>query len=86
MLKIGMDLPKSHYAYNIDEALDAAQDIGFPLIIRASLHTCRRWQWRRRYNIEEFKNLCKRGYREPPIDEILIEESLLGWKEFQRWR
>lgn len=36
MLKIGMDLPKSHYAYNIDEALNAAQDIGFPLIIRAS--------------------------------------------------
>ena len=82
MLKIGMDLPKSHYAYNIDEALNAAQDIGFPLIIRAS-YTLAGGGSGVAYNIEEFKNLAKAGLEASPINEILIEESLLGWKEFE---
>lgn len=82
MLKIGMDLPKSHYAYNIDEALNAAQDIGFPLIIRAS-YTLAGGGSGVAYNIEEFKNLAKAGLEASPINEILVEESLLGWKEFE---
>lgn len=82
MLKIGMDLPKSHYAYNIDEALNAAQNIGFPLIIRAS-YTLAGGGSGVAYNIEEFKNLAKAGLEASPINEILIEESLLGWKEFE---
>ena len=82
MLKIGMDLPKSHYAYNIDEALEAAQDIGFPLIIRAS-YTLAGGGSGVAYNIEEFKSLAKAGLEASPISEILIEESLLGWKEFE---
>ena len=82
MLQIGMDLPKSHYAYNIDEALQAAQDIGFPLIIRAS-YTLAGGGSGVAYNIEEFKSLAKAGLEASPISEILIEESLLGWKEFE---
>ncbi len=82
MLKIGMDLPKSMYAYNMDEALKAAQEIGFPLIIRAS-YTLAGGGSGVAYNIDEFKSLAKNGLEESPINEILIEESLLGWKEYE---
>lgn len=82
MLKIGMDLPKSCYAYNEDEALNAAKEIGFPLIIRAS-YTLAGGGSGVAYNIDEFKILAKSGLDASPINEILIEESLLGWKEFE---
>ncbi len=82
MIKIGMDLPKSQYAYNMDEAMDAAANIGFPLIIRAS-YTLAGGGSGVAYNIDEFKVLAKNGLEESPIGEILIEESLLGWKEYE---
>jgi carbamoyl-phosphate synthase large subunit len=82
MLKIGMDLPHSRYAYNMDEALLAADEIGFPLIIRASF-TLAGGGSGVAYNIDEFKTLAQRGLDESPITEILIEESLLGWKEYE---
>ena len=82
MLKIGMDLPKSRYAYDMDEALKAADEIGFPLIIRAS-YTLAGGGSGVAYNIDEFRSLAKNGLEESPIGEILIEESLLGWKEYE---
>lgn len=82
MLKIGMDLPISRYAYNMDEALAAAETIGFPLIIRASF-TLAGGGSGVAYNIDEFKTIAKRGLDESPVSEILIEESLLGWKEYE---
>lgn len=82
MLKIGMDLPKSAYAYNIDEAINAANEIGFPLIIRAS-YTLGGAGSGVAYNMEEFRNLAENGIEASPINEILIEESLLGWKEYE---
>ncbi|NPA27740.1 MAG: carbamoyl-phosphate synthase large subunit, partial [Epsilonproteobacteria bacterium] len=82
MLKIGMDLPKSKYAYNLDEAVAAAKEIGFPLIIRASF-TLAGGGSGVAYNIDEFKEIAKRGLEASPINEILIEESLLGWKEYE---
>lgn len=82
MLKIGMDLPKSRYAYNEEEALNAAKEIGFPLIIRASF-TLAGGGSGVAYNIDEFKVLAKNGLDASPISEILIEESLLGWKEYE---
>ncbi len=82
MLKIGMDLPKSRYAYTEDEALKAAKEIGFPLIIRAS-YTLAGGGSGVAYNIDEFKAVAKNGLEVSPINEILIEESLLGWKEFE---
>ncbi|WP_169999956.1 carbamoyl-phosphate synthase large subunit [Campylobacter sp. RM9328] len=82
MKKIGMDLPKSHYAHSFQEALDAANDIGFPIIIRASF-TLGGAGSGVAYNIDEFKELAQLGLEASPIHEILIEESLLGWKEYE---
>ncbi|MCE3036927.1 carbamoyl-phosphate synthase large subunit [Helicobacter sp. faydin-H20] len=82
MLKIGMDLPKSFYAYNEEQALEAVKKIGFPVIIRASF-TLAGGGSGVAYNIEEYKNLVKAGLEASPINEILIEESLLGWKEYE---
>ncbi len=82
MIKIGMDLPKSRYAYNLDEALEAAKEIGFPVIIRAS-YTLAGGGSGVAYNIDEFKVLAQKGLEESPISEVLIEESLLGWKEYE---
>jgi len=82
MIKIGMDLPVSHYAYNMDDAMNAAEAIGFPIIIRAS-YTLAGGGSGVAYNIDEFKTLAQRGLDESPITEILIEESLLGWKEYE---
>lgn len=82
MIKLGMDLPFSMYAYNMDDALKAAEKIGFPIIIRASF-TLAGGGSGVAYNMDEFKSLAKRGLDESPVNEILIEESLLGWKEYE---
>ena len=82
MIKIGMDIPKSRYAYNMEEALQAAEEIGFPLIIRASF-TLAGGGSGVAYNIDEYKALVTAGLEASPISEILIEESLLGWKEYE---
>ncbi len=82
MIKIGMDLPISRYAYNMDEAMKAAEEIGFPLIIRAS-YTLAGGGSGVAYNIDEYKELVETGLEISPITEILIEESLLGWKEYE---
>jgi len=82
MLKIGMDLPISQYAYNMDEALDAAKNIGFPLIIRASF-TMAGGGSGVAYNMDEYKEIVRGGLEASPISEILVEESLLGWKEYE---
>ena len=82
MIKIGMDLPISQYAYNMDEALDAAKNIGFPLIIRASF-TMAGGGSGVAYNMDEYKEIVRGGLEASPISEILIEESLLGWKEYE---
>ncbi|MCF6201535.1 MAG: carbamoyl-phosphate synthase large subunit, partial [Hydrogenimonas sp.] len=82
MIKIGMDLPKSRYAYSMEEAMAAAEEIGFPLIIRAS-YTLAGGGSGVAYNIDEFKSLARAGLDASPISEILIEESLLGWKEYE---
>ena len=82
MQKLGMDLPFSRYAYNLDEAMSAAEEIGFPTIIRASF-TLAGGGSGVAYNIDEFKTLAARGLAESPVNEILIEESLLGWKEYE---
>ena len=82
MQKIGLDLPKSNKADNLKEALRVAQKIGFPLIIRPSF-TLGGTGGSVAYNIEEFKELAKHGLDSSMINEILIEESVIGWKEFE---
>lgn len=82
MIKIGMDIPQSRYAYNLQEAEEAVKEIGFPVIIRASF-TLAGGGSGVAYNIDEFKELAQKGIEASPIGEILIEESLLGWKEYE---
>ncbi|MCH9739936.1 MAG: carbamoyl-phosphate synthase large subunit [Epsilonproteobacteria bacterium] len=82
MIKIGMDLPISEYAYNMEEAMEVAKNIGFPLIIRASF-TLAGGGSGVAYNIDEYKQIVQGGLDASPISEILIEESLLGWKEYE---
>ncbi|HEA6928963.1 TPA: carbamoyl-phosphate synthase large subunit [Campylobacter lari] len=82
MKKIGMDLPKSMYAYNYEEALKAVDEIGFPLMIRASF-TLGGAGSGVVYNMDEFTELANTALALSPIHEILIEESLLGWKEYE---
>jgi len=82
MKKIGLDLPKSDQAYNLDQAQAVAEKIGFPLIIRPSF-TMGGAGGSIAYNLEEFKVLAKRGLESSMISEILVEESVIGWKEFE---
>ena len=82
MKKIGLDLPKSDRAHNLAEALEIAQDIGFPVVIRPSF-TLGGTGGSIAYNLDEFKGLAKHGLESSMIGEILIEESVIGWKEFE---
>src|SRR5213078_4576188 len=80
MLKIGLDVPISGIAHNIEEAQAVAEKIGrFPLIIRPA-YTLGGTGGGIAYNREEFEVIAKRGCELSPVSEILIEESLLGWK------
>ncbi|MFA6357738.1 MAG: carbamoyl-phosphate synthase large subunit [Candidatus Omnitrophota bacterium] len=82
MEKIGLGLPKSDQAYNLEEAITAAKKIGFPIVIRPSF-TMGGSGGAIAYNLEEFKVLAKRGLESSMISEILVEESVIGWKEFE---
>lgn len=82
MQKIGLDLPVSDKAYNLKDACTIAEKIGFPIIIRPSF-TLGGTGGSVAYNIEEFKELAKRGLESSMISEILVEESVMGWKEFE---
>jgi carbamoyl-phosphate synthase large subunit len=83
MLSIGLDVPISGVAHNMDEARAIADKIGrFPLIIRPAF-TLGGTGGGIGYNREEFEEIAKRGIELSPVNEILIEESLLGWKEYE---
>ncbi len=82
MQKIGLDLPRSDKAYNLKDACSVAQMIGFPLIIRPSF-TMGGTGGSVAYNMEEFKTRAKIGIESSMIGEILVEESVMGWKEFE---
>jgi len=82
MQKIGLDLPKSDKAYDLKTACKIADRIGFPVIIRPSF-TLGGTGGSVAYNLQEFKDLAKIGLESSMISEILIEESVIGWKEFE---
>jgi carbamoyl-phosphate synthase large subunit len=82
MIKIGMDLPKSKNAYSVEEAIEVAKEIGFPVISRASF-TLAGGGSGVAYNMEEFEKLAAEGISASPINEIEIMESMLGWKEYE---
>ncbi|MBS0660818.1 MAG: carbamoyl phosphate synthase large subunit, partial [Verrucomicrobia bacterium] len=83
MLKIGLDVPLSGVAHNLEEARKIAQLAGrYPLIIRPAF-TLGGQGGGIAYNKEEFEAIVARGLDLSPVSEVLIEESLLGWKEFE---
>jgi len=82
MLKIGLEVPKSGLARSLEEAMEVVREVGLPAIIRPAF-TLGGEGGGVAYNIEEFKEIAKRGLDASPINEILIEESVLGWKEFE---
>jgi len=82
MREIGMDLPGSGLAETLEEAQAIAGEIGFPVIIRPS-YTLGGTGGGIAYNAEEFEAMAKRGINASPIGQILIEESVLGWKEME---
>jgi carbamoyl-phosphate synthase large subunit len=82
MKSIGADVPNSRYVRSLQEALDAVERIGFPAIIRPSF-TLGGVGGGIAYNIEEFRELAGRGIDLSPVHEVLLEESVIGWKEFE---
>jgi carbamoyl-phosphate synthase large subunit len=82
MTRIGLGSARSGIAHNLDQALAVQQDIGFPAVIRPSF-TLGGTGGGIAYNKDEFVEMCKRGLALSPTHELLIEESLLGWKEFE---
>ncbi len=82
MREIGLDVPQSGLARSAAEAVDLARTLGFPLVIRPSF-TLGGIGGGIAYNIEEFRELAERGLELSPVHEILVEESVIGWKEFE---
>jgi carbamoyl-phosphate synthase large subunit len=82
MQRIGLDLPKSAFAYNMDEAWKIAKEIGFPLIIRPSF-TLGGTGGGIALTEADFERISEHGLHCSRINEILIEESVIGWKEFE---
>lgn len=82
MTKIGLSSARSGIAHSLDEAWDVQKKIGFPVIIRPSF-TLGGTGGGIAYNEEEFDAICRRGLEASPTSELLIEESLIGWKEYE---
>lgn len=83
MTKIGLDMPKSFIAHSMEEAADVQKELGsFPIIIRPSF-TMGGSGGGIAYNKEEFVEICERGLDMSPTNELLIEESIIGWKEYE---
>ena len=82
MGEIGVEVPKSGVARTLEEALALVDEVGFPAIIRPSF-TLGGVGGGIAYNVEEFRELAGRGLDLSPVHEILVEESVIGWKEFE---
>src|SRR6187401_3654185 len=82
MQEIGVEVPRSGVAKSLEEALALVEDTGFPAIIRPSF-TMGGVGGGIAYNVEEFRELAGRGLDLSPVHEVLIEESVIGWKEFE---
>ncbi len=82
MDSVGIETAKGGFAHSVESALEIVEDTGFPAIIRPSF-TMGGTGGATAYNNEEFRELVEKGLSASPIGEVLIEESLLGWKEFE---
>src|SRR5918997_3460877 len=82
MVSIGVDVPQSTYAANVDDAEQFASRIGYPLVIRPSF-TLGGSGGGIAYNVEELRSIVARGLDLSPVHRVLVEESVIGWKEFE---
>ncbi|MEI7573693.1 MAG: carbamoyl-phosphate synthase large subunit [Phenylobacterium sp.] len=82
MDKLGLESPKSKAAHNLEEAMEGLAFVGLPAIIRPSF-TLAGTGGGIAYNVEEFREIVERGLDLSPTTEVLIEESVLGWKEYE---
>lgn len=82
MKKIGLEMPRSAIAHSLEEAFQVQAQLGFPAIIRPSF-TMGGSGGGIAYNREEFREICTRGLELSPTHELLIDESVLGWKEYE---
>ena len=82
MQAIGLDTPASGIAHSMEDAIRVQKEIGFPCIIRPSF-TMGGTGGGIAYNISEFKTICEKGLELSPTNELLIDESLIGWKEYE---
>lgn len=82
MIKIGLEMPRSAIAHSMEEAIQVQARLGYPAIIRPSF-TMGGSGGGIAYNREEFEEICTRGLELSPTHELLIDESVLGWKEFE---
>ena len=82
MEDIGLDMPRAAIAHSMEEAYQVQAQVGFPTIIRPSF-TMGGSGGGIAYNREEFEEICQRGLDLSPVNELLIEESILGWKEYE---
>ena len=82
MQKIGLETPQHGIARNLEQAYEALEKVGFPCIIRPSF-TMGGTGGGIAYNKEEFDEICLRGMELSPTNELLIDESLIGWKEYE---
>ncbi|WP_136681635.1 carbamoyl-phosphate synthase large subunit [Neptunomonas sp. XY-337] len=82
MKNIGLECPRASIAHSMEEALQVQAQLGFPCIIRPSF-TMGGSGGGIAYNIDEFVEICERGLDLSPTNELLIDESLIGWKEYE---
>jgi carbamoyl-phosphate synthase large subunit len=82
MLKIGLKVPRSGVVHSLEDGRKVLEDLGLPLIIRPAF-TLGGTGGGIAYNVEEFNTIVQRGLDASPVTEVLIEESVIGWKEFE---
>ncbi len=82
MKNIGLDVPKSAPVITVEEGLEVIEDIGFPVILRPAF-TLGGTGGGIAYNIEEYRALLERALKLSPVHQVLIEESVIGWKEYE---
>ena len=82
MKEIGIPVPVSAVVHSLEQALECIEDVGFPAIIRPSF-TMGGVGGGIAYNLEEYREICERGISLSPVHEILVEQSVIGWKEYE---
>ncbi|MBQ9690613.1 MAG: carbamoyl-phosphate synthase large subunit, partial [Eggerthellaceae bacterium] len=82
MAEIGLECARSGYAYSIEDALELSKEIGFPLVLRPSF-TMGGAGGGIAYNEEELREIVRQGLELSPANEVLVEESIIGWKEYE---